>query len=114
MPKHVVSSTLAEPLEWNNSTVLKGDVPTAVPELKQQDRGPILVAGSATLAWSLIENDPPTNGLDGTQNHTLMRLVSEHGTGLEVALAEGGCACGVGELVADGVVCDEFLAASAA
>jgi dihydrofolate reductase len=57
MPKYVVSSTLEEPLEWNNSTVLRGDVATEVAELKRRDRGPILVAGSATLVRSLIEND---------------------------------------------------------
>jgi dihydrofolate reductase len=57
MPKHVVSSTLAEPLEWNNSTVIRGDVAGEVKRLKQQDGGPILVAGSATLVHTLIEND---------------------------------------------------------
>src|SRR5215472_19050946 len=34
MPKHVVSSTL-ERLEWNNSTVLEGDLGTAVGRLKE-------------------------------------------------------------------------------
>jgi len=57
MPKYVVSSTLSEPLEWNNSTVIQGDVAEEVGKLKQQDGGPILVAGSATLVHSLIEND---------------------------------------------------------
>jgi dihydrofolate reductase len=57
MPKYVVSSTLEEPLEWNNSTLIRGDVAEEVAKLKQQDGGPILVAGSATLVHSLIEND---------------------------------------------------------
>ncbi len=57
MPKYVVSSTLAEPLAWNNSTVIQGDVAEEVGKLKEQDGGPILVAGSATLVHSLIEND---------------------------------------------------------
>jgi dihydrofolate reductase len=57
MPKYVVSSTLEEPLEWNNSTLIKGDVAEEVGKLKQSDGGPILVAGSATLVHTLIEND---------------------------------------------------------
>ena len=57
MPKYVVSSTLAEPLEWDNSTLIKGDVAAEVGKLKERDGGPILVAGSATLVHSLIEND---------------------------------------------------------
>jgi dihydrofolate reductase len=57
MPKYVVSSTLEEPLEWNNSTLIRGDVAKEVGNLKKQDGGPILVAGSATLVHSLIEND---------------------------------------------------------
>jgi dihydrofolate reductase len=57
MPKYVVSSTLADPLEWSNSTLIQGDVAEEVRKLKEQDGGPILVAGSATLVHSLIEND---------------------------------------------------------
>lgn len=57
MPKHVVSSTLSELLEWSNSTVLNGDVAGEVAKLKQADGGPILVAGSCTLVHSLLEND---------------------------------------------------------
>jgi dihydrofolate reductase len=57
MPKYVVSSTLEEPLEWNNSTLIRGDIAKEVGKLKEQDGGPILVAGSATLVHSLIEND---------------------------------------------------------
>ncbi len=56
MPKHVVTSTLDE-LDWNNSTVLKGDLATEVAKLKEGDGGPILVAGSRTLVHALIERD---------------------------------------------------------
>lgn len=57
MHKHVVSSTLSEPLEWSNSTVLGGDAAQEVERLKEGDGGPILVAGSCTLVHSLIEDD---------------------------------------------------------
>jgi dihydrofolate reductase len=56
MPKYVVSSTLAEP-EWNNSTVLKGDVVEEVRKLKQEQDGDIVVHGSARLVQTLIEHD---------------------------------------------------------
>lgn len=56
MPKYVVTSTLDE-LEWNNSTAIKGDVLAAVEALKQEDGGPILVAGSRTLVQTLFEHD---------------------------------------------------------
>ena len=56
MPKYVASTTLTA-LGWNNSTLLDGDVPAAVTELKQGEGGPIIVAGSATLAHTLIEHD---------------------------------------------------------
>jgi dihydrofolate reductase len=57
MPKYVVSSTLSEPLEWQNSTLIQGDVAAEeVARLKEGDDGPILVAGSATLVRSLVEN----------------------------------------------------------
>jgi dihydrofolate reductase len=56
MPKYVVSSTLENP-EWNNSTVLKGDLAAEVGKLKQEIDGVILVAGSAQLAQSLVELD---------------------------------------------------------
>ena len=57
MPKYVVSSTLEDPLEWNNSTLIRGEVAEEVGKLKAQEGGPILVAGSATLVHSLIDND---------------------------------------------------------
>jgi dihydrofolate reductase len=56
MPKYVVSSTLAEP-EWNNSTVLKGDVADEVAKLKEEQAGDIVVHGSAQLVQALVEHD---------------------------------------------------------
>jgi dihydrofolate reductase len=56
MPKYVVSSTLENP-EWNNSTVLKGDVGEEVRKLKDSVDGVILVGGSAQLAQSLLDLD---------------------------------------------------------
>jgi dihydrofolate reductase len=56
MPKYVLSSTLAKP-EWNNSTVLKGDVAEEVAKLKEEQDGDIVVHGSARLVQALIEQD---------------------------------------------------------
>lgn len=56
MPKYVVSSTLEEP-DWNNSTVLKGDVVTEVSKLKQELDGEIVVPASYRLGRTLIERD---------------------------------------------------------
>jgi dihydrofolate reductase len=56
MPKYVVSSTLEEP-EWNNSTVLKGDVAESVAKLRQQHDGDIVVHGSVRLVQTLLEHD---------------------------------------------------------
>src|SRR5436190_5363190 len=56
MPKYVVSSTLGEP-EWNNSTLLRGDIAEEIGKLKREVDGVILVAGSARLVQALIEHD---------------------------------------------------------
>lgn len=40
---------------WNNTTVLRGGVVEEVGGLKEQDGGPILVAGSTTLVHTLLE-----------------------------------------------------------
>jgi len=56
MPKYVVSSTLVDP-EWNNSTVLKGDVVEEVSRLKQKHDGDIVVHGSPQLVQTLVEHD---------------------------------------------------------
>ena len=56
MPKYVVSTTLKDP-EWNNSTVIDGDVAEAVAELKREVDGDILVNGSVQLVQTLMEHD---------------------------------------------------------
>jgi dihydrofolate reductase len=56
MPKYVVSSTLEKP-EWNNTTVLKGDVPEQVAKLKQEHDGDVVVHGSPRLVQTLLEHD---------------------------------------------------------
>jgi dihydrofolate reductase len=56
LPKYVVSSTLEDP-EWNNSTVLNGDVVEEVSKLKQELDGEIVVAGSIQLVRTLIDRD---------------------------------------------------------
>jgi dihydrofolate reductase len=56
MPKYVVSSTLKDP-EWNNSTVLDGDVIEEATKLKRELDGVIQVPGSNRLVHTLIEND---------------------------------------------------------
>jgi dihydrofolate reductase len=57
MPKYVASTTLKDPLEWNNSHLLGADVPAAVRELKQREGGDIAIHGSRTLIHSLMEQD---------------------------------------------------------
>ena len=56
MPKYVVSSTLEE-AEWNNSSVLRGDVVEEVSKLRQAPGGDIVVHGSAQLVQTLLEHD---------------------------------------------------------
>ena len=56
MPKYVVSSTLDKG-EWNNSTVLRGDVVEEVTNLRQRLEGDIAVHGSAQLVQTLVEHD---------------------------------------------------------
>src|SRR5512133_3809356 len=56
-PKYVASTTLSEPLEWQNSTLLQGDVTQAVAALKQDEGGDVHVIGSTQLVQTLIEHD---------------------------------------------------------
>ena len=52
-PKHVVSTTLQEPLEWNNSSLIEGDVAEEVGRLKQQPGKDILITGGSEMPASL-------------------------------------------------------------
>jgi dihydrofolate reductase len=56
MPKYLVSSTITDP-EWNNTTVIAGDVVGEVAGLKERLDGEIQVPGSIELVQELIEND---------------------------------------------------------
>ena len=56
MPKYVVSTTITNP-EWENTTVISENVPEEVAKLKDQYEGDILIAGSAKLIQTLVEND---------------------------------------------------------
>ena len=55
-PKYVASTTLTGPLDWQNSTLLDGDLAAAVTELKQQEGGDVHVIGSTNLVQSLVEH----------------------------------------------------------
>ena len=52
--KYVVSTTLEEPLEWSNSTLIKGNVAEEIERLKNQPGKDIVISGSATLVRSLL------------------------------------------------------------
>jgi dihydrofolate reductase len=56
MPKYVASTTLKDPLEWENSTLL-GDVANDVAKLRQRPGGDLLVIGSGELVKTLLEHD---------------------------------------------------------
>jgi dihydrofolate reductase len=56
MQKYVVSSTLKDP-EWANTTVLDGDVATAVAEARDRHDSHLIVHGSAQLVHELMEQD---------------------------------------------------------
>jgi dihydrofolate reductase len=57
LPKYVASTTLAEPLEWENSSLLQGDVPQAVRGLKEDEGKDLHVIGSPGFVQTLIEQD---------------------------------------------------------
>jgi dihydrofolate reductase len=55
-PKYVASKTL-DRVDWQNSTLLRGDVAEEVQKLKDQDGGEIQVHGSGNLVQTLLKND---------------------------------------------------------
>lgn len=56
-PKYVASSTLREPLAWQNSRLLGGDLAKSVAALKREAGGDLLVIGSSELAATLLTHD---------------------------------------------------------
>ena len=57
MPKYVVSNTLADAdADWNNSTVVRGDLVAELTSLKARVAGDLLVNGSAALVQLLVEH----------------------------------------------------------
>jgi dihydrofolate reductase len=52
MPKYVASRTLSGPLEWN-ATLIEGELDQAIPKLKAEHRGNLIVSGCGELAHTL-------------------------------------------------------------
>ncbi len=57
LPKFVVSKTLREPLAWNNSTLIAGDVVNEIAKLKLQSGNDLRVIGSGELVQTLMKHD---------------------------------------------------------
>ena len=58
VPKHVVSTTLEEPLGWNNSTLISGnEFAEDITRLKQEPGKDIAILGSGALVRSLVQGD---------------------------------------------------------
>jgi dihydrofolate reductase len=54
LPKAVFSNTLQEPLAWDNTRLLKGDLAAEIRELKRRSDVPLRTIGSITLVKSMI------------------------------------------------------------
>ena len=57
LPKHVASRTLRDPLDWNNSRLIPGDLVDGVRRLKAESGKDLHVIGSGDLVQTLIRND---------------------------------------------------------
>ncbi|KPQ44044.1 MAG: hypothetical protein MPEBLZ_01381 [Candidatus Methanoperedens nitroreducens] len=57
LPKFVASKTMREPLAWNNSTLIAGDVVKEVAKLKRQSGNDLRVIGSGELVQTLMKHD---------------------------------------------------------
>jgi len=53
--KIVFSNSLSDPLEWENTRLIRGDAVEAVRELKEQSDRPLATMGSLSLSRSLLE-----------------------------------------------------------
>ena len=56
-PKYVASRSAATKLDWPNSTLLHGDIPAAVAELREQPGGNLVIMGSGELIGALLAAD---------------------------------------------------------
>jgi dihydrofolate reductase len=54
VPKYVVSTTLEEPLQWNNSTLIRTNAAEEIARLKRQPGEDITILGSGALVRSLL------------------------------------------------------------
>jgi dihydrofolate reductase len=54
MPATVVSTTLEEPLDWPNATVVSGDAVDVVARLKEESEVPLRSHGSLSLNRALM------------------------------------------------------------
>ena len=54
LPATVVSTTLEEPLDWPNATVVSGDAVDVVARLKEESEVPLRSHGSLSLNWALM------------------------------------------------------------
>ena len=57
LPKFVASKTMREPLAWNNSTLIAGDVAKEVAKLKRQSGNDLRVIGSGELVQTLMKHN---------------------------------------------------------
>ncbi|MPZ54377.1 MAG: deaminase [Acidimicrobiia bacterium] len=55
MPKVVFSSTLAEPLDWANTTLVSTDPVAAVRAMKEESETPLRTLGSVSLCRTLLQ-----------------------------------------------------------
>ena len=99
--KYVASSNRATGLDWPNSTLLHGDVPAAVADLKQSSSTNLVIMGSGVLIGSLMAADvideyllmiaPLVLGtgrrLFAGGTHASLRLVDSTTTGTGVVIA---------------------------
>lgn len=56
-PKYVVSTNPATTLQWPNSTLLHGDIPASLAELKRSQTGDLVIMGSGQLIRSVLPHD---------------------------------------------------------
>ena len=60
-PKFVVSTTLQEPLEWQNSTLIKDNVAEEIAKLKRQPGKDMVILGSGTLSGRCYKTNSSTS-----------------------------------------------------